>query len=433
MTAPQPPRTDSAKPRRTAARQTTAGVDAAASASAPAQLWQAFDEAVALLQPHASAAVAWCSAAFAQRLGCAAPQIAALPLTALCQRLDGLAAGLAALEAARDAAATWQGVVRVRHAAPEAAHAKTAAHAAPAEAPPDACQRATLRALPGGALALRLQPEPEQQRATRRHLEDRERLLFTSRSVAVGEMATTLAHELNQPLGAVTNVLRGLKARIGAAIAQPQPGALPMLEQGVQLALDQVQYAARIIGRIRDYTQSRQPRRERVDVNALLHNSLTLLDWDLERHGVQLSIERAPGTEGAAPVAGDGVMLQQVMVNLLRNAIEALGATPAGQRQLAIASRIDDAGQLEITIADTGCGIGEEGAAQLFMPFYSTKPNGMGIGLNICRSLIELHQGRLWFTPNAPQGSVFHVALPLASAAEAEQLPHFLDAEESAP
>ena len=377
-----------------------------ATPSAAEQALAAFGDALAVFGATAGGdrALQWCSPALAAQLGAIATNASWRAWT---RQLDGLAAGAAMAEAE----GAWNG-------------------------PAGASGHAQLRLLPGGALALRLQSalegEPEQQRATRRHLEDRERLLFTSRSVAVGEMATTLAHELNQPLGAVTNVLRGLKARIGAAIAQPQPGALPMLEQGVQLALDQVQYAARIIGRIRDYTQSRQPRRERVDVNALLHNSLTLLDWDLGRHGVQLSIERAPGTEGAMPVAGDGVMLQQVMVNLLRNAIDAMGATPAGQRQLAIGSRIDDAGQLEITIADTGVGIGEDGAAQLFMPFYSTKPNGMGIGLNICRSLIELHQGRLWFTPNQPRGCVFHVALPLAAADEADRLPRFLDTEETA-
>ncbi|MFT4193962.1 sensor histidine kinase, partial [Ottowia sp.] len=289
--------------------------------------------------------------------------------------------------------------------------------------------------VPGGALALRLRPEPERDLAARRHLEDRERLLFTSRSVAVGEMATTLAHELNQPLGAVTNVLRGLKTRLAAMPAQPGPEAMAHLAQGVQLALDQVQYAARIIGRIRDYTQSRQPRRERVDLNALLNNSLTLLDWELRRHGVQLSIDLRADTsaDGGAPVAGDGVMLQQVLVNLLRNAIDAMSDTPAGQRRLAIESRLDDAGQLEIAIADTGSGIDHGAASQLFTPFFSTKPTGMGIGLNICRSLIELHQGRLWFTPNAKRGCTFHIALPLAGPDEAGRLPRFLDAEEPVP
>ena len=396
---------------------------------APALLCAAFEDMQALL-PADAATAAWCSPAFAALLappdepGSQAAASTPPTLVALCTRLAGLADGVAALTSGH--ATQWEGEVRL------------ASHAGQ----PAAALHASLRRLPDGALALRLRaadaaasaPGPGTDRATRRHLEDRERLLFTSRSVAVGEMATTLAHELNQPLGAVTNVLRGLKARIAATIAQPQPGALPMLEQGVQLALDQVQYAARIIGRIRDYTQSRQPRRERVDLHALLHNSLTLLDWDLGRHGVQLAIELAPhDADAATAVAGDGVMLQQVLVNLLRNAIDAMHATPEGQRRLHITSRIDGAGgQIEIAIADTGSGIDDEGAAQLFMPFYSTKPTGMGIGLNICRSLIELHQGRLWFTPNSARGCTFHVALPLVQGEEARQLPRFLDTESTA-
>ena len=393
--------------------------------AAPVALWEAFDEAMALLPADAAAPLAWCSPAFAARL--ALPEGGALPsLAELCGRLAGLADGLAALAGtgARGAPAPggWDGEVRL----------------AQGRGRPPAALHASLRRLPdgagvpGGALALRLRPEPEHDLATRRHLEDRERLLFTSRSVAVGEMATTLAHELNQPLGAVTNVLRGLKGRLAAPPAQQGPAAMAHLAQGVQLALDQVQYAARIIGRIRDYTQSRQPRRERVDLNALLNNSLTLLDWELRRHGVQLSIDLRADTsaDDGAPVAGDGVMLQQVLVNLLRNAIDAMSDTPAGQRRLAIGSRLDDAGQLEIAIADTGAGIDDGAASQLFTPFFSTKPTGMGIGLNICRSLIELHQGRLWFTSNAERGCTFHIALPLAGPDEAGRLPRFLDAEE---
>ncbi|WP_187265806.1 sensor histidine kinase [Ottowia flava] len=394
-----------------------------ASSTPPAALWDAFDEVMALLPPDATSALSWCSPAFAALL--ALPEAHAEPaLTALCARLVGLAQGVAALSNGGARQAAWDGAVQLQ--AGDGAQATLLL--------------ASLRRLPDGALALRLRPTadgaaadgPAHDRATRRHLEDRERLLFTSRSVAVGEMATTLAHELNQPLGAVTNVLRGLKARITATIAQPQPGALPMLEQGVQLALDQVQYAARIIGRIRDYTQSRQPRRERVDLHALLHNSLTLLDWDLGRHGVQLTLELAlsQDQDSAAAVAGDGVMLQQVLVNLLRNGIDAMSDTPAGQRRLQITSRVDRAGgQIEIAIADTGIGIDDEGAAQLFMPFYSTKPTGMGIGLNICRSLIELHQGRLWYTPNTGRGCTFHVALPLVQGEEARQLPRFMDSD----
>ena len=422
------PRTSgTASTRQAAPRQRRA--QAAPAGDAAAALLAAFDDLAAVLPADAAAPLVWCSPALAALLGLAEGD--ALPtLLALCARLAGLAEGVAALGASgAPAGADWDGEVQLD--ADRDGSAAAHLHAALRLLPAGGAGQA------GGALALRLRlldsgGPPALERATRRHLEDRERLLFTSRSVAVGEMATTLAHELNQPLGAVTNVLRGLKTRIATAAAQPQANALPMLEQGVQLALDQVQYAARIIGRIRDYTQSRQPRRERVDLNALLHNSLTMLDWDLGRHGVQLSMALAPeAQDGATAVAGDGVMLQQVLVNLLRNAIDAMGDTPAGQRRLDIVSRIDAAGtQIEIAIADTGSGIDDEGAAQLFMPFYSTKPTGMGIGLNICRSLIELHQGRLWFTPNpGRRGCTFHVALPLVQGDEALQLPRFMDSE----
>ena len=219
---------------------------------------------------------------------------------------------------------------------------------------------------------------------------------------------------------------------IGRQLYQLQRIALQQLAQGVQLASDQVQYAARIIGRVRDYTQSHQPRRERVDVMALLHNSLTLLDWDLARHHVQCSVSAdLPGGGTLPPVAGDGVMLQQVLVNLLRNAIDAMVETPVAERRLDVVCRVDAVdGRVEVAITDAGCGVGQDAAAQLFMPFFSTKPTGMGVGLNICRSLIELHQGSLWFTPNADRGCTFYVALPLASTDEAEQLPDFLDSKD---
>ncbi len=414
---------------------------AAAAGDAAAALLAAFDDLAAVLPADAAAPLVWCSPALAALLGLAEGDVPPTQL-ALCARLAGLAEGVAALGASgAPAGADWDGEVQLD--ADRDGSAAAHLHAALRRLSADgawqagAALGAAAESTGGGALALRLRlldsgGPPALERATRRHLEDRERLLFTSRSVAVGEMATTLAHELNQPLGAVTNVLRGLKTRIATAAAQPQANALPMLEQGVQLALDQVQYAARIIGRIRDYTQSRQPRRERVDLNALLNNSLTLLDWELRRHGVQLSIDLRADTsaDDGAPVAGDGVMLQQVLVNLLRNAIDAMSDTPAGQRRLAIGSRLDDAGQLEIAIADTGAGIDDGAASQLFTPFFSTKPTGMGIGLNICRSLIELHQGRLWFTSNAERGCTFHIALPLAGPDEAGRLPRFLDAEE---
>ena len=262
--------------------------------------------------------------------------------------------------------------------------------------------------------------------ASRRHLEDRERLLFTSRSISIGEMAATLAHEINQPIGTVTNVLRGMLAWLeqrepgveGSPVKAEDADPLAELRQGVRLALDQALFAARIVGRIRDYTQSRQPAREPVDVLVLLRDSVGLLDWEIARDGVAAVLALAE-PELPARVLGDAVMLQQVIVNLLRNSLDALRDTPEGQRRIVVRTRRHDAptlrSQIEIEVRDNGCGLSAEDEQRLFVPFQSTKPTGMGLGLNICRSFIELHQGRLWFTraPAGESGCSFHVELPL--------------------
>jgi two-component system, LuxR family, sensor kinase FixL len=277
--------------------------------------------------------------------------------------------------------------------------------------------------------------DPREQ-AARRHLEDREKLLFTSRALAVGEMASTLAHELNQPIGTVANVLRGMRARLErSSTAGPEPGkgagksagkdsANDNLLGGVQLALEQALFASRIIARIREYTHSRQPRREALALDRVVRESVALLDWELQRDGVELLLQ-LPATP--CQVLGDEVMLQQLFVNLLRNALEAMRDNPPdgegrAARRLALTLANERNGkQALLTVRDNGCGLPQDASAQLFVPFQSTKPNGMGIGLNICRSFVELHQGRLWFTPNdegpAERGCTFHVALPLLDSA----------------
>ena len=256
---------------------------------------------------------------------------------------------------------------------------------------------------------------------TRRHLEDRERLLFTSRSISIGEMAVTLAHEINQPLGSVANVLRGVLARLEPRGHDgPDAALFGHLQQGVRLALDQALYAARVVGRIREFTQARSPTFEPVDIHALLRDSLTLLDWEFSRQHVQVST--AVGAALRGRVVGDAVMLQQVLVNLLRNALDAVSERPAGEGRIQVTLTQGMTGaardEVEIGIADNGSGLSEQAEAMLFVPFQSSKPTGMGIGLNICRSFVELHQGRLWFTRNPPSqgGCSFHVALPLVEA-----------------
>lgn len=288
--------------------------------------------------------------------------------------------------------------------------------AAALQAPPGARSRcgvsgefvAQHTALDDGRVLLRLADERERLHHLQRQLDDREGLLFTSRSLTVSEMGSVLAHELNQPIGATANLLRGLKLRL----ARRHPDAVDELA-ALDKAVNQVTYASQIIGRVREYTQSRQPKTEQLDLVALVHQSLALLDWDLQREAVRLAL-RLP----AQPVAvlGDVVMLQQVLINLLRNALDALRLDRPAEPLIDIELR-QEAGRAELRVGDNGPGITPQTEGRLFLPFSSTKPNGMGLGLSICRSLIEMHQGRLWFTRREPAGCCFHFALPVLAAA----------------
>ncbi|CAN7562185.1 sensor histidine kinase [Rhizobacter sp. LjRoot28] len=271
----------------------------------------------------------------------------------------------------------------------------------------------------GGVTVLRLADRVAEAQARQRHLEDRERLLFTSRLLSIGEMATTLAHEINQPIGAAANLLRGAVMRL-----QRQQGASATAEQAsllqaLQRATEQVLFASRVIARIREYTHSHTPQRVPVDVVALLKVCVSLLDWECEREGVDVKVE-VPGTP--LWTMADEVMLQQLFVNLMRNAIDAMRGCPPGCKALVIDAR-PEGPQLEVTVRDSGCGISEAAEQTLFVPFVSSKPTGTGIGLNICRSFVELHQGRLWFTRNEDgPGTSFHAALPLLPPADIQKL-----------
>ena len=268
---------------------------------------------------------------------------------------------------------------------------------------------ATRTLLGDGLVLLRLHDRGGLAQATQRHLEDRERLLFTSRLLSIGEMATTLAHEINQPIGAAANLLRGSVMRLQRTpAAEMRADEQAGLLQALQRATDQVLFASRVIARIREYTPSHSPRREPVDLVALLRGCVRLLDWEIERDAVTVVFD-VP--EAPLWTRADEVMLQQLFVNLMRNAIDALRANPPGARCLRLAARTEGP-QVEVTVADNGAGISAEAEKTLFVPFASTKPTGTGIGLNICRSFVELHQGRLWFTRNTPAGTSFHAALP---------------------
>ncbi len=238
-----------------------------------------------------------------------------------------------------------------------------------------------------------------------RYVADREKLFMVSRSVSVSEMATTLSHELNQPIGAIANLLQGLRI----VLSREHDGQLPEpLDRTLTRASEQTRFAAGIITRVRNFTEARTPRLVTCEAGAVLAGTLELLDWVFDSESVQVRLE---ADEAPLYVSGDEILLQQVFANLLRNAVDALRDRPRGARHIIVSVARDHDG-IAIEIRDNGTGLGSGTSATPFEPFRSAKRDGMGIGLNICRSFIEMHRGKLWLTPGEQSGCVAHVLLP---------------------
>jgi PAS domain S-box-containing protein len=234
-----------------------------------------------------------------------------------------------------------------------------------------------------------------------------EKLQTTSRLITMGEMASSLAHELNQPLAAISNYCNGCVARIEAGTTTPQE-----LLGVMQKASTQAERAGTIIRRIREFVKKSEPDRTTCPVSDIIDATIGFADIDARKNGVQLQLDIAADLP---PVVADRIMIEQVLLNLLRNAIEAMHDTPMAQRQLLLQVRSTVKGQLQVSVIDRGHGITPQVQEKLFAPFFTTKPHGMGMGLNICRSIIEFHHGQLWVEPNPEGGSVFRFTLPLAN------------------
>ncbi|ODB84933.1 hypothetical protein A3194_14330 [Candidatus Thiodiazotropha endoloripes] len=254
-------------------------------------------------------------------------------------------------------------------------------------------------------IALRLVSHQVSMLAHSRYLEDREKLLFTSRSITVSEMASTLAHELNQPIGALSNLLYGIKTRLENGVYNSE------VEDALIKSLEQIKYTSDIITRIRDFTHSRQPTLSSVKINTLVDKCISLMDWEMKNTNVEFNYLYE--TENIA-VFGDEVMLQQVIINLIRNGIDAGVAKNNKKTTIDINTSLKN-NYIEILIKDNGKGMNKMEEDCIFIPFASNKSSGMGIGLNICRSFIELHKGKLWLSQNSDAGCTSHIMLPLMS------------------
>ncbi len=227
-------------------------------------------------------------------------------------------------------------------------------------------------------------------------------LVHVSRLSAMGEMASSLAHELNQPLSAISNYLRGGRRLLEAENLDSR--ALPAIEKAAEQALR----AGEIIRHLRNFIAGSDGDRSEASLNGLLEEASELGLVGAHERSIDTHVELSPAIDA---VVVDRVQIQQVVLNLLRNAMEAMADSP--RRELYLASCAADDDMAMVSVADTGSGISPEIADQLFQPFVSTKGGqGMGVGLSICRGIIEAHGGRIWMEPNPSGGTIFRFTLP---------------------
>lgn len=231
-----------------------------------------------------------------------------------------------------------------------------------------------------------------------------ERLHHTAKLINMGEMASTLAHELNQPLAAIASYAAGTLNLLKA-----EPLNRQMLIQGMQNLAEQTRRAGLIIHRIHDFVRKRDPQFQPIVLQQAIHSALTLAKSDLNKHEIQTRIQLP---ESDISVLGDKVLLEQVLYNLIRNAAEAMSELPPERHQLDIYMQLQDK-HVQVKISDQGPGVDADVMADVFQAFTTTKVEGLGIGLNVCRSIIELHHGQLWFENDATYGATFYFTLPL--------------------
>ena len=229
-------------------------------------------------------------------------------------------------------------------------------------------------------------------------------LLHVSRVSAMGQLASALAHELNQPLTAIINYTKAAQRTI-ESIQDPRTDRVKEL---MDKAAAQTTRAGQIIRRLRDFIEKKETNRVQENLNKVVEEGLALGLVGVADANVKVRIALDPGIR---PVWIDKVQVQQVLINLIRNGVEAMQG--AERRELTIVTASGDGGFAQISVLDNGHGLSEEVASRLFQPFVTTKPSGMGIGLTISQSIIEAHGGRIWAAPNDGGGAAFHFQLPV--------------------
>ena len=241
-------------------------------------------------------------------------------------------------------------------------------------------------------------------RCERQYREAQMALAHANRVASMGQLTASIAHEVNQPLAAMRN---NLNAALN--FLDRTPPDLVEVRDALACAVKENDRTSTVVGRIRALMQKAPTRIDSVNVNEAVRGVIDLIYGEALKNRVSVRTQLA---DGLPLIRGDGVQLQQVILNLILNAVQAMGAISDGTREVLITTSQTEPNEVCLGVQDTGPGLSPESLPRLFEPFYTTKPGGMGMGLSICRSIIEAHGGRLWAIPCEPQGALFQFSIP---------------------
>ena len=231
-------------------------------------------------------------------------------------------------------------------------------------------------------------------------------LAHVNRLSIMGELTASLAHEILHPIATARN-----NARAAMRFLDLRPPDLNEVREALGCVVRDADRAKDIVGRIRDHIKKAPPRKDRFDLNEAINEVIGMVQSSIDKNRVSV---RTRFKGGLAPVRGDRVQLQQVVLNLILNAVEAMSSVEKGTRKLSISTEQEQTGGVRVVVSDSGPGIDPAHLERIFNPFYTTKTSGIGMGLSICRSIIDAHEGRLWADDNQPRGAVFQLTLPAA-------------------
>jgi PAS domain S-box-containing protein len=233
-------------------------------------------------------------------------------------------------------------------------------------------------------------------------------LAHANRVATMGHLSASIAHEINQPIGAAITYANAASHWLDA-----QPPDLEEVRRALGLIMESNVRAGDVIDRIRALVKKAPPRKDRLEINETVLEVIALIQDEMAKNGISVRTQLA---ETLPAIQGDRVQLQQVILNLLINAVEAMSGMSEGLRELLISTAKTDSEGVLVAVRDSGPGLAPEGLERLFEAFYTTKPDGLGMGLSICRSIIEAHGGQMSATTNVPQGAVFQFTIPARPA-----------------